>query len=150
MCLYEVKKIRIEEDITVYKVLQVSGKRKFKYHSPYYKTEWIEGVRKSVPENQWASMDRTIQNFDSINKGAYHSFKTLASAKSELRCLESWEKARSSVVKKMDPDSNSVPAKYVICEFVIPKDSRYVYVGKYGTHYRNCYASSDLIFKKVL
>lgn len=150
MCLYNVKRVLIEEDITVYKVLQVSGKRKFKYHSPYYKTEWIEGVRKSVPENQRAPLERLVQNFDSINKGAYHSFKTLESARGELKRLKSWEKARSSVVKKMAPDSNSVPAEYVICEFVIPKDSRYVYVGKYGTYHRNCYASSDLIFKKVL
>lgn len=150
MCLYEVKKIRIEEDVTVYKVLRVSGKKKLKYHSPYYKVEWTEGVRKSVPENQLARLERTIQNFDSINRGAYHSFMTLKSAMSELKYLESWGKARCSVVNKMAPDSNSAPNKYVICEFVIPKDSRYVYVGKYCTPNRNCYASSDLIFKKAL
>ena len=142
MCLYEVKRIRIEEDVTVYKVLRVSGKKKFKYHSPYFKGEWNEGVRKSVPENQWAPLERLVQNFDSINKGAYHSFKTLKSARIELKHLESWAKAHNAV-------TNTI-VKYVICEFVIPKDSRYVYVGKYNTSSRDCYASSDLIFKKVL
>ena len=141
--MHEAKKIRIEEDVTVYKVLRVFGESKNKYLSPYYVYPWVISKRKRVPKFELAHLERTVENFGFINSGAYHSFKTLDAANTELIRLVSWEKTRRNLFPYEET------REFVIGEFVIPKDSDYVYVGKYD-HAEDCYASSDLIFKKVL
>ena len=128
MCLSKVLRKEIDEDGRV------------TYRSPYINTmSWEESVRNS----QQKGVD--LEDGE-IYEGAYHSFMFFYSAMDEAELLNKL----ITEIPKVEPGFPIV--SYVIGEFTIPKDSKYVYEGEYrsvgATH--TGYASSDLILRKIL
>ena len=147
MCLSNVKEIKLDFDKTVYKVLrkEIDEDGRVTYHSPYIDImSWEETVRNSV-------QNEVRLKGSEISEGAYHSFMLLHAAMSEAELLNEL----TTKITKCSDDLlfNTFPlVSYVVGEFIIPKDSKYVYEGEYvGVGTANTgYASSDLIFKKAL
>ena len=150
MCLSKVKEIKLDFDKTVYKVLrkEIDKDGRVTYRSPYINTmSWEESVRNS--EQKGVHLED-----GEIYEGAYHSFMFFYSAMDEAELL-------NKLITKIPIYKDSLPfnvepgfpiVSHVIGEFTIPKDSKYVYEGEYrsfgATH--TCYASSDLILRKIL
>ena len=144
MCLFYAKKVTTEKDITVYKVLCVRKPFKWEisnceeYHSPYHKeTTWALSERKDLefPDAEiYTQMFRDSPQFDRVvmvEGNAFHSFRDCEAAANEVLRL-----------KRDSPDET-----FVVGEFIIPKDCRYIYEGYYS--YATSYASSSLIFYRL-
>lgn len=143
MCLSNPTKISpLKEDITVYKVLKVPGKcygmtpEHTIYQSPYHPKDWRLGERYS--EDKEEQVESEIKRFSSATVGLIHCFKGFQDALNDkyFHEIDSLRKGESR-------------GRYVIAEFIIPKDSKYVYSGTF-CYCEDCYGSSDVIFKKVL
>lgn len=139
MCLYSAKKVTPEEDILVYKVLRIR-KRSVnllnikEYCSPYHwDTVWYLRERKDIDASE-PELVRQVSMFEGeyfrIQGNAFHSFKNKEKAMEEAGYLE---------LMLDEPEG-----VYVVGEFIIPKDSRYVYEGSYSGSVS--YASSSLVF----
>ena len=143
MCLFEPTKISpLKEDITVYKVLKVPAEydgidpEHIVYQSPYNPKDWHLGERYS--EDKEEQVESEIKRFSSATVGLIHCFKGLQDALND------------KFFHEIDAfHSGEIGDRYVIAEFVIPKDSKYVYSGTF-CYCEDCYGSSDVIFKKVL
>lgn len=148
MCLFNPKKVSpLTEDIKVYKVLlkeedeQCDGQEDVVYRSPYLLKKWKLGERHS--EDSENTTEEGIRLFGCIGAGVIHCYRSLQDAIDEKVYQEIIDDKHRFSVKK--PEN----ATCVIAEFIIPKDSKYVYLGTFG-HKDVCYGSSDVIFKKVL
>lgn len=141
MCLTRAIKTTPDKDLTVYKVLRVyKFEDEFKpeaYYSPYFsKTEWTVGKRESlnvnVPEIRlsYFTEEGTV-----VEGNAFHSFHTYDKAKQEALYLVSSDKTTME------------DGTYALCECTIPKDSRFVYRGRYDNGI--AYASSDLVLNRI-
>ena len=143
MCLYSAKKVTPEEDILVYKALRIR-KRSVnllnikEYCSPYHRdTTWYLHERKDIdaPEPE---LEYQITPFEGecfkVQGNAFHSFNEKMKAIDEAEYLACMHE---------EPIDN-----YVVGKFIIPKDSKYVFVGKYSGGIS--YASSSLIFNGIV
>ena len=143
MCLYKPTKISpLKEDIKVYKVLKVPAEyygidpEHIVYQSPYNPKDWRLGERYS--EDKEEEVESEIKGTSSITGGLIHCFKRTQDALND----KSFHEIDSL-------NSGEIGSRYVIAEFIIPKDSKYVYSGTF-CYFDDCYGSSDVIFKKVL
>lgn len=107
------------------------------YCSPYHKeTTWTIGERKDINADlpDLSSDDGMYKEngLYHVEGDAFHSFDWHQNAIAEARFLEA-----------MRDDEN-----FVLAQFVIPKDSKFVFVGRYcGSR---SYASSSLILKRTM
>ena len=140
MCLYSAKKVTPEDDILVYKALRVTKRSENlltikEYCSPYHwETRWHSRERKDIDASE-PELVRQASLFEGeyfrIQGNAFHSFKDKEKALEEAGYLEYMHDEPVGV--------------YVVGEFIIPKDSRYVYEGSYSGSVS--YASSSLVFR---
>ena len=139
MCLYSAKKITPEDDILVYKALRVRKRNENlltikEYCSPYHwDTVWYFRERKDIDASQPDLLPHVSpfgRDYYKIQGDAFHSFKDKERALEEAGYLEHMHDEPVGV--------------YVVGEFIIPKDSRYVYEGVYCASVS--YASSSLVF----
>lgn len=141
MCLYSAKNITHEDDILVYKVLRVTKQSEKlsnvkEYCSPYHRdTTWHFRERKDIDASEPELVRHESVFFEEecfeIKGKAFHSFKDKEKA---------LEEAYFIALMRDEPED-----VYIVGEFIIPKDSRYVYEGLY--YGSVSYASSSLIFQ---
>ena len=143
MCLYKPTKISpLKKDITVYKVLEVPAEydgiapEHIVYRSPYHPKDWPIGERYS--EDKEEQVESEIRRLFEATEGLIHCFKNFGDALYDKFFHENdaWDAGKNG-------------SRYVIAEFIIPKDSKYVYSGTF-CYCDDCYGSSDVIFKRVL
>ena len=146
MCLSRAIQIFPAEDISVYKVLKVSrifdeqeAQETERYFSPYFLgTEWYLGEKKSIQDKEPDIKEYKLGfgNICEVNGGVFHS-------------MEYFDEAERLATWHMEDDfMGDCLANYAVCRFTIPKDSRYIYSGVFGTY--TSYASSDIVFEEVL
>ena len=148
MCLFDPKKVSpLTEDIKVYKVLlkeqdeQHDINEDVVYRSPYLFKKWKLGERHS--EDSENIIEEEIRLFGCIGAGVIHCYRSLQDAIDE--------KVHQDIINDKHMFSVEKPenATYVIAEFIIPKDSKYVYLGTFW-HKDDCYGASDVIFNKII
>lgn len=123
MCLRNFKKIKIEEPITVYKVLVRCGDSRCGYCSPYYFHLWEVG-------NTYINENEIEEKNCELGGGLFHTFKYKEDAICDIG------------VFKMASDKN-----YVIGRFTIPTDAE-VYTGECGIG-EISYASTKLKLEEI-
>ena len=148
MCLFDPKKVSpLTEDIKAYKVLLKEQDEQYDinedvvYHSPYLFKKWKLGERHS--EESEDIIEEEIRLFGCIGAGVIHCYRSLQDAIDEKVYQELRDKGLRVPGEKLESDT------YVIAEFIIPKDSKYVYLGTFG-HKDDCYGASDVIFNKII
>lgn len=129
MCLCYANKINPEKDIICYKIF-VKKKSTDNLHSVYYDYIWETNVLQSTHTDE---PDFYQNKFDKscvcIDGHAFHTFKFLEDAKQFKQQFNNYK-------------------NFVIYECVIPKTSKFVYLGVFGT--LPSYASEKLLVKKMI
>lgn len=122
MCLTCSKKINIVDDLTVYKVFYINDNNEI--CSPIYSNcKWNVNETKSTNVDE---PDITPYDFgNEIEGNAIHSFKSINDATSYFKNLERY-----------------FDSMFAVYECVIPKTSKFLYEGKFGTQVS--YASEKL------
>lgn len=130
MCLFDPKQIKLNEDITVYKVLIQDSE---KLTSPYYPYDWELNKEYKINDKP---VIRDYALYKTISGNTFHTFKNFDDARNErIEILPAFEVYPPNL-------------KIVIAECIIPKSSEYVYEGTFGN--AQAYASSSLIIKKII
>lgn len=107
MCLRDPKLILHDNDIVCYKYLRVSENGTI-LESPYFSKQWAIGRTESLKKR--TGPDIVNEGFmTAINGGAYHSYASLEDARYDASCVCTYP--------------------YAIVECIIPKNSKYTYLG---------------------
>lgn len=136
MCLLNAKEIKtIKEDITCFKVFKFHGELldKTVLYSPSYEKRWKKGelysTGNTLPSFGYESFN--LITGISVHEQAYHSFKNVDDAISYARTRKS-----------------GTDLSLCVCECTIPKNTKYLYMGRTLLRGFEAYASERLRIKK--
>lgn len=158
MCLYEAKRIKLDKDLTVYKVMHplTSGDNCPSFTTPFQNT-YIELDECKVYTAEYnlynLTKTDTFQNFSEmiINDHYIETYPYIKNGKDFLKIssgvFHSFEREQDAFLECILLTEKWKNPPYVVVECVIPKES-IVFKGKYREY--NSYASTQLKFIRIV